>query len=67
MTLKELRKSKGLYTSFVAKELKVTTRHLNRIENGEGYMTEERAEKLAELYSVTKSEIMSIYGGEIRE
>lgn len=66
MTLKELRKSKGLCASFVAKELKVTTRHLNRIENEEGYMTEQRAEKLAQLYSVKKSEIMSIYGGEIR-
>ncbi len=67
MNLKEFRATKGMYPSFVAKELNVTVRHFNRIENGEGYMTKERAKKLSKIYNTQLSEIVEMYGGKIHE
>lgn len=67
MNLKELRASKGLYPSFVAKKLGVSVRHFYRIENGEGYLTKERAKALSKLYNVKMTEIKECIGGEIYE
>lgn len=63
MTLRELRLQKGFQQSYVAKQLGVSSRHLNRIEKGEGYLTNERADKLAKIYSMKMSEIVSVNGG----
>lgn len=65
MTLKDLRKSRGIYPSFVAMTLDISVRHFHRIENAEGYLTKDRARKLAKLYGVKVSEIQDMYGGEI--
>ncbi len=67
MTLKELRISKGIYPSFIAKSLGISVRHFHRIENGQGYLTEERAEKIAEILGVEMSEIKKCYGGNAYE
>lgn len=57
MELKKLRISQGLTPSFVARKLGISYRQFNRIENGEGYLTEERIEILSKLYNVKKSQI----------
>lgn len=61
MTLRELRTSKGLCTSYVARQLGLSARHFTRIENGD-YLTEDRIKKLAKLYGVRKSDIKKIGG-----
>ncbi|MBZ9608675.1 helix-turn-helix transcriptional regulator [Clostridium estertheticum] len=58
MTLSQLRRSKGLEPGHVAKQLKISHRHLTRIEAGEGYLTDERIIILAKLYNVKMSEIV---------
>lgn len=64
MTLKELRVKRGLSPSFVAKKLKITYRHFNRIENSGKFLTEDRIVTLANLYNVKTSEIMKCGGDE---
>ncbi|WP_039241166.1 helix-turn-helix transcriptional regulator [Clostridium botulinum] len=61
-TLRELRISKGILSSFVAKKLEISCRHFTRIETGEGYLTKERAKKLSEIYNVSISEIKKLGG-----
>jgi transcriptional regulator with XRE-family HTH domain len=57
MTLKELRISNGFTASYVAQQLGISHRHLNRIEAGEGYLTKERKKILSKLYKVKMSKI----------
>lgn len=57
MTLKEMRKAKGISPSHVAKQLGISYRQYNRIEHGEGYLTKERVKILSKLYGVKMSQI----------
>ena len=57
MNLKQIRVIKGFMSSYVAKQLGISHRQFNRIESGEGYLTEERVELLAKVYKVKTSEI----------
>lgn len=59
--LRELRKEKGFRTNFIAQKLNISTRHLERIENGQGYLTTIRAEILSQIYNVGLDTINDIY------
>jgi len=56
--LEELRTSKGITATFVAKKLKISRDRLRRIENGEVYLPTEFIPILSTLYGVTNNKII---------
>jgi transcriptional regulator with XRE-family HTH domain len=66
MTLRELRKQKGLSPGFVASKLNITYRHFYRIETSGNFLTRKRAKILANLYGVKIADILK-YGGDKNE
>jgi transcriptional regulator with XRE-family HTH domain len=55
--IKYMRRQKGLFQNFVAKELGMSVRHYQRLENEGRKPTPEQAEKLAKLFGCEMSQI----------
>ena len=56
--MKELRRSKGITATFVAKKLGISRDRLSRIENGDSSLPAEFIPVLSYLYGVTPDEII---------
>lgn len=61
MTLKELRKGKGIQRKFIAEKIGICGKHLNDIEGGRVNLTDKIAKKLSNFYGLKINDIKKMY------